>query len=60
MKESHCGSGLWSSREHDAKEHVLRDRLQANREVQEWKRVQRTKRGAHQELRAAGHARQDP
>ena len=59
-EEGHRGGGLGSSRERDAEEHVSLDRDQTNREVQEWKRVQRTRGGKHQKLRAAGHVRQDP
>ena len=44
VEERHRGSVLGSSRECDAEEHVPRDRDQTNREVQEWKRVQGTRR----------------
>ena len=60
VEESHRGGRLRSSRECDAKEHVPRDRNQVDREVQEWKWFQWTRRREHQELRAAGHVRQDP
>ena len=36
------------------------DRNQADREVQEWKRIQTTRGRAHQELRVVGYVRQDP
>ena len=37
-EEAHRGGRLGSSEESDVKEHVLRDRHQAHREVQEWKK----------------------
>ena len=60
VKEGHRGGRLRSSGECDAEEHVSRDGDQANREVQERKRVHKTRRREHQELRAADHVRQDP
>ena len=57
VEEGHRGGRLRSRRECDAEEHVLRERDQANREVQEWKRIQRSRRRKHQELRAASHVR---
>ena len=53
VEEGHRGGRLGSSGECDAEEHVPRDRHQTNREVQERKRVQRTRRREHQELWAA-------
>ena len=44
VEEGHRGGGLRSSRECDPEEHVPQDRDQANREDQERKRVQRTRR----------------
>ena len=44
VEEGHRGGRLGSSRECDAEEHVSRDWDQTNREVQEWKRVQGTRR----------------
>ena len=43
VEEGHRGSGLGSSRDCDAEEHVSRDRDHTNREVQEWKRVHGTR-----------------
>ena len=50
VEEGHHGGRLGSSGESDAEEHVPRDRHQANREVQERKSFQRTRRREHQEL----------
>ena len=49
VEGGHRGGGLGSSWECDAEEHVPRAGHQANREVQEWKRIQRTRRREHQE-----------
>ena len=60
VEESHCCSRLGGSGERDAEEQGPRDIHRRNREVQERKRVQRTRRRSHQELWAASHVRQNP
>ena len=59
VEESHHCGRLGVGGESDAEEHVLRHILRRNREVQEWERVQRTWRGAHEELWAASDVRQN-